>query len=1673
MGRPWYILFIILWLRLEVGGFTIEKGEKMINLTNDESKYTLYMNENNHDADNDETLLFTIAEDSMSDTPSFIFLQADTTFKYSLRPNDNTFDFYATQYFDYETQPNLYQLMYTINDQPGLIILNIVNIDDEPPSLTSPMCTFPENAIFDITDTQCGCTVSDPDGWLDQMTFNIINTKAEEAELFEFMYNGTIADNVYEAPVYIILKKELDYEETTFYSFNVQAQDGAKHNTTPNAYVRSIIYVEDQNDMPPEFTNFFTTAQFNEKEEQTFNVTAVDGDKGINADIVYSVIKDDVEKCVSIDKNSGVITVKPIDRDARDILTYQFTIMAQETDDPPFNTTLDITFFIQDIDDQDPVFMAVKDSSGNENNTYEETDTKVANFKFLENFDGTLNAKFNITDRDTGENAQFKVELEQHEPASAPVDYTEAFIVVPTAGYRTGDFLISVINKTKLDYEDPDWDNFQFYVHSIGTKNNTKQDRILINISLIDYNDEYPKFADEEYTVDINETLEYGEFIIQVMATDRDAEDKVLRHELVGSTTITSLLRIDSDTGKIFVDKENAFDYDRINPIFVQVRAYDKVNHTATVPVTIHLLDVNNKKPTIEVNDLIRVEENQKIGTILNTSIVASDVDTTRNLSAEINWDASYAMKNSQPLNNSDPDIIQQIKFLNLDYVTDPDTGSITIQLTINDNNADETTPDYELFDTLYLSIIVTDWNTDPDFLTNMNTTALITINIIDINDNPPIFTNETLVANRTAYEEANEGIIVGTILATDKDVGDVVTYSCECLDERDWFEVNEKNGEFRVKTSKTVDADSYPKDFTVDYNCSATDTLHYTYARFSIYILDTNNKIPQYVDDMEEEYIGIPEQSEAETPLTQIELTDQDRDIPYHTVTCYFTNTSEPCYSSFQIVANWVTVLNGGNDLNRDTGIRKYDCSVRCIDNSGREQSGDQKYNDTKISIIVEDINNNAPQLITTEISGSENLKKNQVIGKVQAMDIDEGLNATIDFEITQVLKENVDYTKEDLFFFDKMDDYNESETTKLGTLKANKDLRDYYGEYTLKLLLSDEGTPQMFNDTTSLTVKIERFNYHSPTFLFPGDNDKSLVLSTDQEPYSQLTQYLQSKVVPDIKISDSDDDTCSTKWNPTLDVTQTEPSGISIFLINTTSAADECTGQLQLNTYFDKNLVVNKMYSLTLTARLEEGTAPSDQEPYESSVFLEITFLDVTQDPIFDQTKGPWKLSFREQYLPDPETLPKNLEAYYPNVTDLSKFYFLYTDDQDVEDTFKVDPTTGSLSLLQMLDYSIHTTYNFQIVASKNQSGISSNKASYLDVAVTVIEINNHSPEWDQPTFFGAIMSTYPRNTKILTASATDKDVIDQGKLEYAINSTFERSGSSSINTVNDPPFLLSTTTGDITLNFAVDNSMTGHFWFNISVKDRQDDYGNGPHFNFTTVTIYIVTTEHTVNFRFGNVLSAVLNNQAEILGIISNILGNDCYAQNIDVDSQEGQDLDNQTLASVYCVEDNTLVSSEEILKKVASLTTFQNLRSTLMGNASVWLLPFTSESTPENLEEVLKASIIGVTVVLGAACFILSVTFFFKMRELNTRLKKLTEPKFGSDESDLNRKGINGVNAPNTNIHAVEGSNPVFNNEIIKNKDFEYDKKSIHSGDSDLIGIEDSPEFDFFEKSIGTE
>lgn len=60
---------------------------------------------------------------------------------------------------------------------------------------------------------------------------------------------------------------------------------------------------------------------------------------------------------------------------------------------------------------------------------------------------------------------------------------------------------------------------------SVNTKHQTEQ---TFHVELLNWNDELPMFEEEEYLFEVNETITMDSLIGQVIATDRDIDDRIM-----------------------------------------------------------------------------------------------------------------------------------------------------------------------------------------------------------------------------------------------------------------------------------------------------------------------------------------------------------------------------------------------------------------------------------------------------------------------------------------------------------------------------------------------------------------------------------------------------------------------------------------------------------------------------------------------------------------------------------------------------------------------------------------------------------------------------------------------------------------------------------------------------------------------------------------------------------------------------------------------------------------------------------------------------------------------------------------------------------------------------------------------------------------------------------------
>ncbi|XP_044258008.1 protocadherin Fat 4-like [Tribolium madens] len=1581
------------------------------------------------DEDNDGARVVAVLVTDVKDVLQINDFDQEKKLNAKVEPRANPNEYSITiNRLDYEklSSTYLFPLDITDGEDPNTrqtLLVIIKNLDDESPTLTTSNCEMEEMKEYTVDNSKCVFQVSDPDGFLIQMNFeNIVGTRGEK-DLFEFEYKDDPSDTTTTSDVYLILKEgvTLDYDNAILYSFHVEAKDGAGHETTPVKSVPIIVQVKDMPNKPPVWDKFQSALTIPEKQLYTTQVSARDGDYGINNNISYSI--DDPSGYVKIDSKNGTITIDPIDRDAgNDQITIQVT--ATEVEDPDSKTSDQILLLIEDIDDNIPKIYI------------DDTDDKKNLELTIDEGSNDIDTKISVSDIDLGENAIYTVEL-----TSDNADFLTAFAIIPGRGYENTTLTLTILDSKKLDFEQPDWRKIMMELHTKGTKNASMADMIPITINLNDINDETPQFGDVS-VVKVREDVPSGYVIASIQATDADAEDieAGLKHELLG-TLANNILTIEALGGNITTKVEDAFDYEKQNEVYIQIMATDLANHTATTQLTIQVQDVNDENPKLVVSSSIEIGENQDDGTELKATITASDEDTTADLEFSIDWSQSYATKNSRRIKDED---FAKYHCINVETVAGATNHAASAKLTINETQK-KNTPDYELFDSLYIYLKVIDKNTEKnegfDF-------ALIAITIGDKNDNSPEFSNNA-DDKRQVTENSGTGTVIGSITATDKDVGDNITYSIQPVDDKtpNWVAVDEITGSLFVnlEDNDVIDSDKPEGIFTynVTYTITASDGVHNTSIDITIDIKDQNDLSPQLGNQEKEisEDNGLDDNSEQNGALVlELDPKDGDRDEPFHTVKCSFSSTtSTDVTNRFKIDdQNRITVnLSAGATLDRETNP-EFTFDLRCIDDPTEQGPISNPVDPPpKITIKLKDVNDNYPTVITTSLPKlTENTKQGPLSTQLQGEDKDEGDNGKMTFLIASIERCQDEALKNCESASDTLFDIETSDTQTEATLILNEeDLRDNYGYLKFTINTTDLGEPPL-SSVSTVSVEVSKFNFEEPKFTFPADG-ATYYLKTTQNKDSSLKMW-NDDVLDNFVATDQQKD----KYAILFKIVE-DSSGENLFKVSNRGGSQ---AQLQMST----SSFTAKPYTITVMAYLDadESQMAPGEKPYSKNCTFHIDFFDKDKtDPVFTNHKD--STEFEENSL-EPQYQVEN--ATYPDV-DISGLDIFYLLREGNDSIFDVDIKKGLVTLKTTLDFEEVKSYTL-VIQSSNKDTINSNaiEETKFHLTINVKDVNDNPPVFDQKEYISILTSG---TGIVLTISATDIDTTSQGKLIYAIDSIESHSSGVSNSTVKDYFKIEDPKSGVIKHNFQVSDSMDGYFTLYLSVHDEDPTY-----LDKATAQIYLVTSKHTVNFKFENKQEVVQNATGSIKSILEAQFNYSTTVEDPKKDSEADENKD-QTIVPVFFLDTKSHEPKEatEILKQVTKVDKFQSLKEEFL-KVGLLLMSFSSDSdTTENLEETLKAWLIGVSVVLGSLCLILLIAFILRTRALSQRIQKLSSTKFGSQESGLNRVGLA---APTTNKHAIEGSNPVYNNDVDTK---EVDRRSVTSGDSDLIGVEDDDKFNY--------
>ncbi|XP_021070320.1 protocadherin gamma-A4 isoform X16 [Mus pahari] len=256
-----------------------------------------------------------------------------------------------------------------------------------------------------------------------------------------------------------------------------------------------------------------------------------------------------------------------------------------------------------------------------------------------------------------------------------------------------------------------------------------------IQVTLVDTNDNAPVFTQPEYHISVKENLPVGTRLLTIKATD---PDEGANGELTYSfrnirEKISQLFQLNPLTGDITVLGE--LDYEDSGFYDVDVEAHDGPGLRARSKVLVTVLDVNDNAPEVTVTSLTSsIQEASSPGTVI----------------ALFNVHDSDSGENGL-VTCSIPD--------NLPFRLEKTYGNYH-RLLIHRTLDREEVSDYNI------TITATDRGTPP-----LSTETYISLQVVDINDNPPTFTH----ASYSAYIPENNprGASILSITAQDPDSGE------------------------------------------------------------------------------------------------------------------------------------------------------------------------------------------------------------------------------------------------------------------------------------------------------------------------------------------------------------------------------------------------------------------------------------------------------------------------------------------------------------------------------------------------------------------------------------------------------------------------------------------------------------------------------------------------------------------------------------------------------------------------------------------------------------------------------------------------------------------------------------------------------------------------------------
>ncbi|XP_043113666.1 cadherin-related family member 2 [Puntigrus tetrazona] len=594
--------------------------------------------------------------------------------------------------------------------------------DGEPETCTQKNSftgTVEEQSSAGLSVNELNIKVKDPD----ERQNSRFNLRLEGPDMEAFAVSPS--SGVGESFVQVIIKDPLavDFEKKTVMSVQIIAEDASADFISVTSVTINIIDVNDNVPVFEEDVYEFSVDEHCDDGTVVGTVTATDEDALDAGKLTYKLMPENILELFDVHPETGVIFVKNGQRlDREGTNSYSPTLQAKDSAGNIGTTVLLIT--ILDINDQTPEM---------------NRDLYEAFVQENQLFDLRIQARDGDDPNTVNSQIQYRID-------DGP--FSDNFTIDKDTGWLKNNGLL---DRESIDPELDGMIHLVVIASDMGTPSLSSSASVAINIG--DENDNPPQYLDPApYEFKVKES-EYGILVGSLRAHDADQSDFYNRiffsitDGSLGSFIIFSEAISEGYSGKITVDPSVELDYESDRKIYnLMVQASDLVGEKAETTVRVIVVDVNDTPPEFPSNMILDVKENSTLSMPLDT-IEGNDVDTEHFLEYELVSTECQCSGSKGPC----PEEWFKVE-PNGQVVTNP----------VYDI-------DYEKCDKVFLNAKVVDVLTEKR---SNSTEGVVTINIVDINDNAPEF-----VVLQDFYvvviEKVEVGTSVGRVYATDRDTGD------------------------------------------------------------------------------------------------------------------------------------------------------------------------------------------------------------------------------------------------------------------------------------------------------------------------------------------------------------------------------------------------------------------------------------------------------------------------------------------------------------------------------------------------------------------------------------------------------------------------------------------------------------------------------------------------------------------------------------------------------------------------------------------------------------------------------------------------------------------------------------------------------------------------------------